>query len=751
MHWRRMNRLILRGLAAATMLAAAMVVSSSAAPSVPSSASSKSQTPAPFSLDDAPEPFVPKAPETEANRDRIHAMAIFATGRALERRQELPAALQRYQRALRYDPRVKGIAEAVVDLATQLKRSDERNRYLLRAGELDPENMNTAELIDLTDIVDRKDTLHRVIALFEKVVAIQTAKKQEKKSPVETVLQWRLAELHVLDEQYAKAAACADRVMEALRDPKQFGLDDQLMKQLLSGPRPPQVVFAEYYLLAKQPDKAEAAFREADRLAPKPNLLEYELARVDAQRGKHAEAIARLEKCFDGRLTGQGVEPYELLAELLDKLKRKGELTGKLERLLALDPDNAPLAYFLADQYRQAGQLEKARVLYVKALAAQPSSVGYTGLAEIYRKTDRTEDLLRLLGNAAGKVGSLEPLEQEAKTIAADAALVNKLADAAKKSLAKDPKALGPDVALGMALMATRAKRFELVEEFFNLALRATPDETSDLLLVWGGALLAEGKYAEAAAVFRRGLDPKTPADDQATCNYYLSTALEMDGKTDVALDAARKAVALKKDSPRLIAQVAWVLYHAKRNDKAIEAYSELVGKFDSDHATPGLREITREARLILANLHVIEGHAAEAVERIEQVLDEFPDDISAMNDLGYLWADRKEHLQRALGMVRAAVDAEPENAAYRDSLGWALFRLGRLDEAAAELQRAADKDKSEGEILEHLGEVLAAMNQPAKAEDAWRKAAEAFQKAKKPDRAKKVETRLQQLTKSKP
>ena len=266
MHW-RMNRLILGCLTAATMLAASMVVSGSAAPPNPSSASPTPRPPAPFSLDDAPEPFVPKASETEADRDRVHAMAIFATGRALEKRQELPAALRRYQRALHYDPKVKNIAQSVVDVATQLKRSDERNRYLLRAGELDPENIDAAELIDLTDIVDRKDTLHRVIALFEKVVAIQTAKKQEKKTPVETVLQWRLAELHVLDEQYAKAAACADRVMEALRDPKRFGLDEPLMKQLLSGPRSPQAVFAEYYLLAEQPDKAEAAFKEADRLA----------------------------------------------------------------------------------------------------------------------------------------------------------------------------------------------------------------------------------------------------------------------------------------------------------------------------------------------------------------------------------------------------------------------------------------------------------------------------------------------------
>ena len=134
------------------------------------------------------------------------------------------------------------------------------------------------------------------------------------------------------------------------------------------------------------------------------------------------------------------------------------------------------------------------------------------------------------------------------------------------------------------------------------------------------------------------------------------------------------------------------------------------------------------------------EGHHAEAEERLEQVLDEFPDDVSAMNDLGYLWAEQKRHLRRALAMVRRAVEAEPDNVAYRDSLGWALYRLGRLEEAAAELEKAVAAGPPEPEILDHLGDVRAKLKQTDKANDAWHKAAEAFRKAKQPDRADAVE-----------
>ena len=58
------------------------------------------------------------------------------------------------------------------------------------------------------------------------------------------------------------------------------------------------------------------------------------------------------------------------------------------------------------------------------------------------------------------------------------------------------------------------------------------------------------------------------------------------------------------------------------------------------------------------------------------------------MNDLGYLWADENQHLQRAYRMIQKAVEGDPDNAAYRDSLGWVLYRLGRIDEEVAWTER---------------------------------------------------------------
>jgi predicted Zn-dependent protease len=96
-----------------------------------------------------------------------------------------------------------------------------------------------------------------------------------------------------------------------------------------------------------------------------------------------------------------------------------------------------------------------------------------------------------------------------------------------------------------------------------------------------------------------------------------------------------------------------------------------------------------------------------EAEEVFLEILAADPGDANAANYLGYLWADRKVRLDEALGLVNLAVEVEPENPAYLDSLGWVHYRLGSLEEAEFWLRRAIEFNDVDGTLLAHLGEVL--------------------------------------------
>ena len=73
----------------------------------------------------------------------------------------------------------------------------------------------------------------------------------------------------------------------------------------------------------------------------------------------------------------------------------------------------------------------------------------------------------------------------------------------------------------------------------------------------------------------------------------------------------------------------------------------------------------------------------------------------------------------------RKSGSADPESAAYRDSLGWVLFRQGKLAEARVELEKAAALFAGgiDPVVWDHLGDVLFRLGEKPKAKAAWEKA----------------------------
>ena len=239
-------------------------------------------------------------------------------------------------------------------------------------------------------------------------------------------------------------------------------------------------------------------------------------------------------------------------------------------------------------------------------------------------------------------------------------------------------------------------------------------------------ALFFADRASRAAEIFQEAIDQEPGSEVLATYYYYLAGALELAGETDRAVRAAEKAASLD-NSIRFQTRAAWVLYHAQRYEEAEQRYLQLVRQFDEKYDSSGTRRSVRDIRLVLSNLCVLQGRLDAAEEWLEEVLDEFPEDIGALNDLGYLWADQGEHLQRALSMVRRAVDAAPQNTSYRDSLGWAHYRAGHYRQAVRELERATDHEDADGVILDHLGDAYLKTGDKQKALEAWRRAVEAL------------------------
>ena len=121
----------------------------------------------------------------------------------------------------------------------------------------------------------------------------------------------------------------------------------------------------------------------------------------------------------------------------------------------------------------------------------------------------------------------------------------------------------------------------------------------------------------------------------------------------------------------------------------------------------------------------VLEQHdrIADAERAFRQVLDSDPEHAPALNYLGYMLADRGIRLQESVALLRRAIALDPHNGSYLDSLGWAYFKLDRLDLAEAPLRAAGDQLPDNSVVQDHLGDLLHRLGRPAEAIRAWERA----------------------------
>lgn len=709
------------------------------------------ETSAAQQLEDTIEPLVPKTARTEEDEDRLTAAALFSAGRTLEQREKEAEALKRYLRALRYAPDAKPILREMLPLAFSLERRDVALRYL--AAHLDEANITDPLLLRAAaDYLAGSGNWPAAEKIYRQVEQLMAG---EKPSAAQVLVQMELGRMSFLNGKFADSAAAYKQVLDALSNPKKFDLDAATQKLLVGDDAELFELMGSVFLEAKQPDDAQKTFELLHKRKADDARHALNTARVELAADKPQPALDALQKYFDANKPSDSVTPYEVLAGALKDLNQSDQLVPRLETLFKSQPKNSALAFYLGEEYRKVERNGDAARVLQAAVEAEPTTEAYQSLSKVLRPTGDAGAMLKLVASVAKKTGSLSALEDETKAIIQDEKLLTAILATAKADHGNANDGDAPALRAA-ALLASEAKRWDDAEALMHLAMKADPKAASGLLMAWGLDLFMAEQFDRAAAVFQRGADEKALPDDKPDFYYYLAGALEMKKKSDEALAAAKLAAAKKPDDPQFVSRPAWILYHAKRYDEAEKAYKEFIENYDDDFTTPGSRDAVQQAKMMLSNLYVQRHDIPKAVEYLEQVLDEFPDDAGANNDLGYLWADENQHLKRAHRMIQLAVADEPDNAAYRDSLGWTLFRLGRYSEALEELQKAIELEKApskepDATVLEHLGDVQHKLGRTADAVAAWKQSIEAYQRENESDKTKAVELKLKASEKPPP
>ncbi len=166
------------------------------------------------------------------------------------------------------------------------------------------------------------------------------------------------------------------------------------------------------------------------------------------------------------------------------------------------------------------------------------------------------------------------------------------------------------------------------------------------------------------------------------------------------------------KQAPTLYALEANWLLERDRHKEAMSLY---------DNA---LDEHPKDVRLLYnrAMLAEMQGNLVQMEHDLRLLLEIEPDNATALNALGYSLTDHTDRHTEALALIQRALELKPEDPAILDSLGWAHYNLGQLEQAHRYLKQAYDSFP-DPEIATHLGKTLWRMGRTQEATDIWNNA----------------------------
>jgi Flp pilus assembly protein TadD len=275
---------------------------------------------------------------------------------------------------------------------------------------------------------------------------------------------------------------------------------------------------------------------------------------------------------------------------------------------------------------------------------------------------------------------------------------------------------LSPDAAAARLCEAlTNAGRTTEAIAAIRRAISLNPDNREYLLLLNSAFEAGGSKDSGALAELQRMV---TADPTNTTALQLLARAKARNGHVDEAVDLLRSRLNGSIEDFNYQLMISYLYNQAGRGNEAVAAARKAL-----ELARASRQEMATNALLALSSAQERAGDAKGSEESLRRILSQEPDNATALNNLGYFLVERNERLDEALGMIQRAVRAEPTNASFLDSLGWAFFKLGRFEEAERNLIEAARLDQTSAAIQEHLGDIYQKRGKNELARAAWQKA----------------------------
>jgi tetratricopeptide (TPR) repeat protein len=488
-------------------------------------------------------------------------------------------------------------------------------------------------------------------------------------------------------------------------------------------------------------ERALDAYRKVLNVDPGQSELASRVAGLLIQQDDFPQAIDVLKDAI--KANPNNAEPYQQLAFIYTRyLKRTDQAIDYANRAIALNPGDVEGYQRLVEIELAAGQEKRALDALDRALKVHSSDPNFwIRLGKLYVailfKSDsqpKPEELKKIneIFKRASEHSGDDPsiLKEVADYYAASQQLKEAIPLYLRVlELQPDDANAQEKLATGFVLTNQRDKAIEMLEQIikehpekyqpYDLLAQVLDEEARSLQRA-NRTEEAKAKFAKVAVNYEQSLliNPNHAGTYVRLAELFLGPLKDADRAVKMLGDARHRF----PGAPEIVYYLAIAQREAKQSQQAVATFEEALHEAQLDE----------DDDFVNAKFYFNYGAAAEQAGLYDKATDLLRKSIAldpensaeACNYLGFMWADHNMNLEEAETMIRRALQSEPNNASYLDSLGWVEFRKGQFDRALDDLLRAAKSaERDDPVVFEHIGDTYLKLNRTREALEAWQKA----------------------------
>ncbi len=583
--------------------------------------------------------------------------------------------------------------------------------------------------------------------------AVDFYKAALKADPSATYIEEELTDFYVQTGQLEKAMQEADALLKAhpdrasahkvmariysrqIGDPDQGRVDQAMLKnaiaqyqkasELDSKDAESLGMLARLSRVAHDDATAEKAYKQVLTQDPDDEEALNGLALVYADKGDFAGAVEMLKKAVEKNPEPRNVV---MLAQFYDQAKDFEHGAEAWKQAVDLTNGNTKVLRAYASDLYASGHFDEALKALQELAAADPKDDELQlQIAELLRNKHDFEGASAAVAKARAindtpkaRFAAADLLNAEGKHTEAIAAMSKLLDETKKDTYNQEEKGNRLEMLERMGTYQLAAGKVQDAIASFHQIAEVDPTLASKVSVTTVVALRDAKEFKAARAEADSALK-KYPSDKQVIEIHAM--VLGDLNLTDQALNELKALPGYAKDRELMLGYIAPIQDKAKR----FEDERKTLDSADSLSVSPQEKEAVEFMR---GAMYEREKNFDAAEKSFRKVLDGDANNAGALNYLGYMFADRGVRLDEAKQLISKALDLDPGNPAYLDSLAWVHYHQDQFDQAASELHQALDKMGDDPTVHDHLGDVYLKQGKVREAIQQWESSVSEYKKA---------------------